>query len=111
MKKRVYWSTLPYEQQMNEIKLNVVVEGRHNIIKYGSLACAHEMRSYYTFVSGSHKDYLKASDMKRQISTAITNRDYEVIIKNSIEGFSDGRGWIPGYGGVVWLKIGRHYII
>jgi hypothetical protein len=77
--------------------LAAAAEGRHTIIKFGTMACVQEVSHY--------KDYSK--DYYPRAMALIKQGNYEEAIDICIIAFSNYTNWDKAFGGKAWEKIAR----
>ena len=115
MAKRIMYSILPSltgktqaHQTGGVIDYNVLksaIDGRHNIIKYGTQACVEELRTYG--YSGSDTLLEQKQKIYAHALEATNAGHYEDAIEYAIQAFADYTAWQEDYGGKAWEQIAK----
>lgn len=116
MAKRIMHSILPYiadPKQVDSTKgvvdytsLSAAVEGRYDIIKYGSKCCVKELKHYHPEEVKSKFGVKDKTDLFNESDAHIREQRYEQAVETCIVAFGDSNnGWDSKYGGPPWQKI------
>lgn len=112
MAKRIMYSILPSVSDKTQLHmtggvvdynaLRYAVEGRRDIIKYGTKACVQELKSYKKDINAP----IPLQALSKGIAS-IESGDYSAAADLAAKCFADYSGWAGGYGGKAWEKIAR----
>ena len=111
MAKRIMFSILPSLSGMTQTSLtegvvdykalNIAIEGRKEIIRLSTKACAHELTHYQKTKSPI------VYDVAHNTRKYLDKNDYETILTVAIAAFTDVKSWEYQYGGEPWAKIAK----
>ena len=106
MAKRIMYSILPSVAPQSQVHmtggvvdmsaLKMAIEGRKDIIKYGTQACLDELQHGSGIVETYNEQAVSAFSAKR----------YAEVLDLCMRGFTE-KGWVPGYGGEAWYNIAK----
>lgn len=99
MAARILWSTIPAEQQLNNINaLKSLTYGAKELIRLGAKATMEEL---------SHTD----KDSYTKAFIEIENKNYEAALKISLESFKTVNQAGKMYGGRAWVNIAQNLLL
>jgi hypothetical protein len=112
MAKRIMHSILPAVSDKTQTymtggaidykSLAAAIEGRKDIIKYGTIACARELSGYRP---GRYTGSVSV-DIPKGLSLALSG-NYEESLNISIQCFEDYKNWRAGHGNKAWEQIAK----
>ncbi len=114
MAKRIMYSVIPSLAESGQAygtggvidynALKYAIEGRHDIIKYGIMACIKEMRHYGAPAKASGQS---VRNMEAEAKMYLAEGKPHEALNLAVESFADQKGWEQSYGGKAWEAIAR----
>lgn len=112
MAKRIMFSTIPYVAPPEEVAftkgivdykaLDAAVEGRKDILKYGTKSCINECYHYNPNFSSKFK---KGTDLVQELNNLYEQQKYVEVLTLAYNAFMEKDNWEHMFGGNAWAKI------